>query len=120
MIHSLPAEVGVTPVAARWTRALFARYEGLQPGEKVILSVRPEDIQLAETRPEGENVWEGIVDQKVFLGEAVDFQVKIRDRALQSRAHPSLRTRVGEPICLRIDPEKCVALRATGEWAPAE
>src|SRR5467141_3536880 len=25
MIHSLPAEVGVTPVAARWTRALFAR-----------------------------------------------------------------------------------------------
>ena len=77
--------------------------EVLQPGEKVILSVRPE----------GENVWEGSVDQKVFLGEAVDFQVKIRDRALQSRAHPSLRTRVGEPIYLRIDPDKCVAMRAS-------
>jgi len=87
--------------------------EVLQPGEKVILSVRPEDIQLSETRPEGENVWEGSVDQKVFLGEAVDFQVKIRDRALQSRAHPSLRTRVGEPIYLRIDPDKCVAMRAS-------
>ena len=49
-----------------------------------------------------------------------DFQVKIRDHALQSRAHPSLRTRVGEPIYLRIDPEKCLALRATGEWAPGK
>jgi len=87
--------------------------EVLQPGEKVILSVRAEEIKHYETRSEGENIWEGIVDQKVFLGEAVDFQVKIRDRALQSRAHPSLRTRVGEPIYLRIDPDKCVALRAS-------
>src|SRR5207249_11780229 len=78
----------------------------------VILSVRPEDIQLSETRPEGENVWKGSVDQKVFLGEAVDFQVKIRDRALQSRAHPSLRTRVGEPIYLRRSEEHTSELQS--------
>jgi iron(III) transport system ATP-binding protein len=78
--------------------------------------VRPEEIQLSELRPEGDNVWQGSVDQKVFLGEAVDFQVKVGSRTVQSRAHPSLRTRVGEPIFVRIDAEKCVALKATPDW----
>jgi hypothetical protein len=36
---------------------------------------------------------------------------------VQSRAHPSLRTKVGESLYVRIDPEKCVALKASGEWA---
>jgi len=85
--------------------------EALRPADKVVLSVRPEDIYLSESRPDGENVWQGTVDQKVFLGESADFQVAIGERRLQSRVHPSLRTRVGEPIYVRIDPEKCVALK---------
>jgi iron(III) transport system ATP-binding protein len=87
--------------------------DALKAEEEVVVSVRPEDIHLSETRAQGDNVWEGTVDQKVFLGEAVDFQVMVGQRPLQSRAHPSLRTRVGEPIYLRIDPDKCVALKAT-------
>ena len=85
--------------------------DALHPGDRVVVSVRPEDVHLSESRPEGDNVWQGTVDQKVFLGEAVDFQVKIGERRVQSRAHPSLRTPVGGPIYLRIDPEKCVALK---------
>jgi iron(III) transport system ATP-binding protein len=91
--------------------------DSLQAGEEVVLSIRPEDIELAERRQEGENTYEATVDQKVFLGEFVDFQVKIGGRSVQSRAHPSLRTRVDERLFVRIDPEKCVALKATGEWA---
>jgi len=86
-------------------------HEALAPAEKVVLSVRPEDIHLSEARPEGVNVWQGRVDTKVFLGETADWQVAIGERRLQSRVHPSLRTRVGEPIFVRIDPEKCVALK---------
>jgi len=91
--------------------------ETLSAGEKVVLSIRPEDIELSEARPQGDNVYQGTVDQKVFLGEAVDFQVRVGSRAVQSRAHPSLRTPVGNAIYVRIDPEKCVALKAEGEWA---
>jgi iron(III) transport system ATP-binding protein len=94
---------------------LRARGEGLAAGDRVMLSVRPEDVHLSESRPEGANTWAGTVDQKVFLGETVDFQVVINGRRLQSRAHPSLRTRVGEPIFVRIDPEKCVALKGEKE-----
>jgi iron(III) transport system ATP-binding protein len=86
-------------------------HEALSVADQVVLSVRPEDIYLSEARPQGENVWQATVDQKVFLGETVDFQVAIGERRLQSRVHPSLRTRVGEPIYVRIDPEKCVALK---------
>ena len=86
-------------------------HETLSAADKVVLSVRPEDIHLSESRPDGENVWQGRVDTKVFLGETADWQVAIGERRLQSRVHPSLRTRVGEPIYVRIDPEKCVALK---------
>jgi len=86
--------------------------EALRPGDKVLLSVRPEDVQLVESRPAGANVWEARVDQKVFLGECVDFQVKLGERTLLSRRHPSLRTRIGGPIFVQLDPDKCVALKA--------
>jgi len=85
--------------------------DALNPGDKVVVSVRPEDVHLSEARPDGENVWHGTVDQKVFLGESVDFQVLVGERRVQARAHPSLRTPVGESIYLRVEPEKCVALK---------
>jgi iron(III) transport system ATP-binding protein len=86
--------------------------DALRAEEKVLLSVRPEDVDLAESKPEGINVREAKVDAKVFLGECVDFQVKLGERTLLSRRHPSLRTPVGQPIFVRLDPDKCIALKA--------
>ena len=88
-----------------------AAVEALRLDERVVLSVRPEDVELAEARPEGGNVWQGRVDQKVFLGEALDFQVKVGTRTLLSRRHPTLRTPVGDPIFVQLNPEKCVAFK---------
>ena len=85
--------------------------DDLRPGERVAVSVRPEDVELAEARPMGDNVWQGRVDQKVFLGEAVDFQVKVGASTLLSRRHPTLRTKVGDAIFVQLDPEKCVVLK---------
>ena len=87
--------------------------ESFGVNDKVLVSVRPEDVELAESKPaRTTNVWQGVIDQKVFLGEVVDLQVKLGDRTLLSRQHPSLRARVGDPIFVQLDPEKCVALRA--------
>ena len=83
----------------------------LRVDERVAVSVRPEDVELTEARPPGGNVWEGRVDQKVFLGEAVDFQVKVGPRTLLSRRHPTLRTKVGDAIFVQLNPEKCVVLK---------
>jgi iron(III) transport system ATP-binding protein len=95
-------EIGVVVVAAD---------HAPDPGARVTLSVRPEDVQLSETRPTGPNVWEARVEQKVFLGEAVDFRVTVAPRELLSRQHPTLRTSVGGAIFVQLDPEKCVVLK---------
>jgi iron(III) transport system ATP-binding protein len=83
----------------------------LRVDERVAISVRPEDVELTEVRLPGGNVWEGRVDQKVFLGESVDFQVKVGTRTLLSRRHPTLRTKVGDAIFVQLNPEKCVVLK---------
>jgi len=87
--------------------------QDLRPDDRVAISIRPEDVDLSETRPAGDNVWEGRVEGKVFLGEAVDFQVAVGARTLLSRQHPTLRTKVGEAIFVQLDPEKCVVLKVS-------
>jgi iron(III) transport system ATP-binding protein len=87
--------------------------EGVAKNGTVIISVRPEDIELSELEPavaDGENIIRATVEAKDFLGEYLDFHVKVGDVVLQARAHPSLRTPTGEGIYLRIKAEKCVAI----------
>jgi iron(III) transport system ATP-binding protein len=89
----------------------------LRPGDVVALSVRPEHIHLSEDRLDpdaGGNVCEGTVDAKVFLGERVDFQIRVGERILLARGHPSLPTAVGEKIFLRMDADKCIAIPDPG------
>ncbi len=86
--------------------------EPLRSADKVLVSVRPEDVDLSEAKPEGANVWEARIEQKVFLGEVLDLQVKLGDRMLLSRQHPTLRTPKGGAIFVQLDPDKCVALKA--------
>jgi iron(III) transport system ATP-binding protein len=81
-------------------------------GDAVVLTVRPEDVELSEAATAGINTWDAIVDQKVFLGEAIDFRVRIRDRVVLSRTHPRLSTRIGERLHVAIVPEKILALVA--------
>jgi iron(III) transport system ATP-binding protein len=87
--------------------------EALGKDTSVVISVRPEDIELSEQAPqraEGINVISGTVHGKAFLGEYLDFQVKVGDAVLLARAHPSLRTPVGDAIHLRMRAEKCLAI----------
>ena len=83
----------------------------LRPDERVSLSVRPEDVELTETRPDRENVWQARVDQKIFLGDAIDFRVTIGTRTLLSRQHPTLRTPVGGTIFVHVDPANCIVFK---------
>jgi iron(III) transport system ATP-binding protein len=89
--------------------------EGVTKNNTVIVSVRPEDVELSEQEPArdaGDNIIRATVHSKDFLGEYLDFHVKVGDVVLQSRAHPSLRTPAGDPIYVRMRSEKCVAIPA--------
>ena len=94
--------------------------EQVAPGQQVILSIRPEDVRLSEQPlAPGQNVIEGVVDQKVFLGESLDWQIKVGQRALLSRTHPTIYTRIGEKVWAQIDAAKCVAMPAAAELKKA-
>ncbi len=88
--------------------------EAVRVGDKVVLSIRPEDVELTEAQPADirVNAWHAMVDQKVFLGEAQDFQVKVGERTLLARTHPTVRTPIGQRVWARVDPNKSVAMPA--------
>jgi iron(III) transport system ATP-binding protein len=91
--------------------------ENLANGTSVVVSVRPEDVELSETPPTpaaDDNLCSGTVNAKVFLGDYLDFQVKVGESVLLARAHPSLRTPTGDPIHVRMRAEKCVAIAEAG------
>lgn len=94
---------------------LDARSVGtLAPGDKAVIAIRPEDVMLSDqAQPGAQNACQGSVEAKVFLGECVDFQVRIGETLLLARAHPSLRTPVGDNIHVAMDPEKCIAIPKT-------
>ena len=91
--------------------------DDLAKGAPVVVSVRPEDVELSESPPtpaEDDNLCRGTVSAKVFLGDYLDFQVKVGESVLLARVHPSLRTPTGDPIHVRIRAEKCVAIAEAG------
>jgi iron(III) transport system ATP-binding protein len=93
----------------------------LAPERRVTVSIRPEDVELCDQAPaaNGLNVTSGLLDQKVFLGDSMDCQVKVGDVMLMARAHPSLRTGIGEKLYIRTNPEKCIAIAEDAAGASA-
>ena len=111
-VVSKAAEEGYYLIDTELGRLRCHAAEALRQGAKVLLSIRPEDVELSEHEPSGStvNAWHALVDQQVFLGEAIDFQVRIGQRNLLSRTHPCIGTPVGHKVWARVDPRKCVAM----------
>jgi len=84
--------------------------EPLGIGDKVVISLRPEDVYVSAARPEGQNVFEAVVDAKLFLGDYLEFQVKIGEALLLARVHPSFSPPVGTRVHVAMTPEKCIAI----------
>jgi iron(III) transport system ATP-binding protein len=103
---------GLVTVASEIGTLAALATEALCVGDAVVLTVRPEDVELSETPRAVNNAWDAVVDQKVYLGDSIDFRVKIGARLLLARAHPRLSTRIGRPIHVAIVPEKLLALKA--------
>jgi iron(III) transport system ATP-binding protein len=115
-IIALDGKSGRCKVSTKLGELMVQCENGVSQNDALVVSVRPEDVELSEERPapnDEYNVCTGTVDAKAFLGEHLDFQVKIGDCVLLARGHPSLRTPVGEPIYVRMKTAKCVAISAS-------
>jgi iron(III) transport system ATP-binding protein len=88
--------------------------EDIGKSARVVVSVRPEDLELSESEPsasDDENVCKATVIGRDFLGDYLDFRVAVGDLVLLAKAHPSLRTPTGDAIYVRMKAEKCTVIR---------
>jgi iron(III) transport system ATP-binding protein len=81
-------------------------------GSTVIIVVRPEDVNLM---PVGSgsgsgNVVEGKVSAAMFMGDATEFRIALRDTSLRLKLHPSTDVVEGQTIQVEMPPERCRAL----------
>jgi iron(III) transport system ATP-binding protein len=90
-----------------------AHADGYRANDPILLSIRPEDVQMSLSRPDGEkNIFEGRVEVKVFLGEYMDYQIRIGTRQVLARVHPSLDAAIGDTVYIKLNPEKCIPVQA--------
>jgi iron(III) transport system ATP-binding protein len=77
------------------------------PGTEVVVSIRPEAVMLTTEHPSGaENVWEGNVTTRAFLGDAVDHVVAVGKHEIRARCLPHISHAPGTSVYLDMQPGK--------------
>jgi iron(III) transport system ATP-binding protein len=85
--------------------------DGETLGERVVIVVRPEDIALSRGSSASDaNVIEASLEDVIFMGNTVEYQVKAGDYRLHFNVHPSTGLSRGASVSLLLSPYKCRAL----------
>jgi len=85
--------------------------EGVKEGDKVVVSVRPEDIEFFKERPSlNENILEGKVEIITFLGDFMDCRALVGNQIIRFKTPPYFDLSEGEVIFFHLLKERCVAI----------
>lgn len=83
-------------------------------GQSVTLSIRPQHIQLSRgdgTAPSASaNVLEGKVHRAAYLGDVVDYRIKINDWELRAQTPTDEALRPGEDVVIVFEPERVTVI----------
>jgi ABC-type sugar transport system ATPase subunit len=91
--------------------------QGLEAGVEVLLGMRPEHVAIASRGEAG--ACEGAVLERLFLGEAVQYEIEIAGVPLSVRLPATVRARVGDSLVLRFPPDRWQVFPANGATWPA-
>ncbi len=94
-------------------------YDGIQKGDRVNCSIRPEALEFLEgDPPEGENVVSGQVHQVIYLGEVEQYIVELVDGTkFKLIEHNSVEQQAarGDGVRLRFNPNRVILLKDEGD-----
>jgi len=79
-------------------------------GHRVTAAVRPEGIGLSadhDGRDPASDLWAGVVESVQFLGDAMEYSIKIRDVALRTKADRSRQFAVGDTVFIEPRGKAC-------------
>jgi iron(III) transport system ATP-binding protein len=84
--------------------------DGLAPGARVLVSIRPHEIKLGGNGAGDANLLRATVRRASYLGTAVDYEMAVdaSDVVLRVTAPVSFRFKSGDAATLAIDPAACV------------
>jgi ABC-type sugar transport system ATPase subunit len=75
----------------------------------VIVSVRPEDIEVNVNGANDSALWKGIVRQVVYFGDSMNCAIDFAGTMLRARLHPSTSLEDGQEVTLNFKAERCAA-----------
>jgi iron(III) transport system ATP-binding protein len=80
-------------------------------GKTVFASIRPEDVTVfAEVPQVTENVYEGTIAHKAYMGNLLYYFVKISDTMIRVQVPHHMPQDEGETLFLFLDPDRCMVL----------
>ena len=84
---------------------------GIKDGDAVDIGGRPEVIEGHTERPQvRENVFEGIVEQSTFIGDALECKVRCGENVFQARTAGYIELKQGQSVFLHLPPSRCLAI----------
>ncbi|MFB3884605.1 MAG: ABC transporter ATP-binding protein [Thermodesulfobacteriota bacterium] len=94
---------------------LTGRGRVLKEGDEVDVAIRPECIKFlspAEAKPFSEepNLYEAEVARASYVGELIDYQLKIKKHLIRARGEVRTPHSVGERIIIKLDPDQMAIL----------
>ncbi|HEY1267930.1 MAG TPA: ABC transporter ATP-binding protein [Candidatus Binatia bacterium] len=91
--------------------------DGLAPGKEVFVCIRPHSLRLTPSaeeaeagRAKGMNLFDGVVQRRVYFGDANDYIVELPAQRLNLRvvAPATQKYEAGQKVFALADPEQCV------------
>jgi len=102
-------------VAADDGVTLTGRGRELQKGDEVDVAIRPESMKFlspaeAKTAPLEPNLYEAEVVRATYIGELIDYQLKIKTHLIRARGEVRTAHRAGERIIIKLDSDQLAVL----------
>jgi ABC-type Fe3+/spermidine/putrescine transport system ATPase subunit len=95
---------------------LTGRGHGLENGGEVDVAVRPESIRFflspgeAATLPHGPNLFEAEVVRASYVGELIDYQLRIKNHLIRAKGEVQNPHGVSERVVIKLDPDQLAVL----------
>ena len=84
--------------------------QALANNTPVTLSVRPENIAIHRRKPEGRIATEGVIEAASYLGEYMDYRIRIDGQAIMARHRADGDIAPESRVFVEIDPRLCTVL----------
>jgi len=82
-------------------------------GDRVTVAVRPEGVRLAPRQGPDDRAadpWAGVIETVQFLGDSIEYRLKVREQVLRARCDRSVQFKVGEPVRIELRAKACTVV----------